>query len=166
MSSKKLTRRDFLRLTAATGVGLAAARTGMLALAQNGTPGTGKYPVPAKFAESPMLAAQVAAGKLPPLEQRIPKEPFVVGSGTLASAQWVDWKPGKFGGTVRVTNLNGTLQEIGIVLAMSILRAPDQSTTDPLPAIVSSYDVNKDYTQYTMTIRDGLKWSDGTPVST
>ena len=33
--------------------------------------------------EAPMLAAKVAAGELPPLEERLPKTPRVVGPGTL-----------------------------------------------------------------------------------
>ena len=51
-------------------------------------------------------------------------------------------------------------------MGMTILRAPDQSTKDPLPAIVSSYEISPDFTQYTLTIRKGLKWSDGVPVTT
>ena len=47
---------------------------------------------PKKFAEAPMLAELVKAGKLPPVEQRIPAEPMV-------------WQPlneiGKYGGTWR-----------------------------------------------------------------
>ncbi len=162
MTVKRITRRDFLRVSLVAGAGLSAASTGMLALAQDAT----QQAVPAKFAEAPMLADMVTAGTLPPVEQRLPKVPFVVGPGTLASAEFVDWQPGKYGGTIHTTNLNGTLQEIGIVLAMSILRAPDQSTTDPLPAIVSDYKVNADYTEFTLTIREGLKWSDGQPVTT
>ena len=45
-----------------------------------------------KFAEAPMLAELVKAGKLPPVEQRVPAEPLV-------------WQPlneiGKYGGTWR-----------------------------------------------------------------
>ncbi len=47
---------------------------------------------PTTFSEAPMLAEQVKAGKLPPVEQRIPAEPMV-------------WQPlneiGKYGGTWR-----------------------------------------------------------------
>jgi hypothetical protein len=47
---------------------------------------------PQKFAEAPMLAELVKAGKLPPVEQRVPAEPLV-------------WQPlneiGKYGGTWR-----------------------------------------------------------------
>ncbi|MGQ9629389.1 MAG: hypothetical protein ACUVXI_03615 [bacterium] len=34
-----------------------------------------------KYNEAPMLKELVKAGKLPPVEERLPKEPFVVGPG-------------------------------------------------------------------------------------
>jgi len=103
---------------------------------------------------------------LPPIEERLPVEPFVVGPGVFNAEEWMDWEVGQHGGTLRVTNLNGTTHELGITLGTTILRAPDQSTTDPLPAMVSSYEINEDYSEYTLTIREGLKWSDGVPVTT
>ena len=40
-----------------------------------------KYPVPKEFKESPMLAKRVAIGDIPSIENRIPKEPFVLTRG-------------------------------------------------------------------------------------
>ena len=125
-----------------------------------------KYPVPDSYNEVPLFADQVAAGELPAIEDRVPVEPFVVGPGVLNSEEWLDWEVGNYGGTIHVPNLNGEVHEIWLALGMTILRAPDQSTKDPLPAMVSSYDISEDFTEYTLTIRDGLKWSDGTPVTT
>ena len=125
------------------------------------------YAVPKTFTESPLLAARVAAGELPPIEERIPKEPFVVGPGVLNSEEWLDWEVGQLGGTIRVPNLNNSgVHEIYLALGMSILRAPDQSTKDPLPAIVSEYDISEDFTEFCFTIREGLRWSDGELVTT
>ncbi len=127
---------------------------------------TQKYDPPASYNEVPFLAEQVAAGELPPIEERVPAEPFVVGPGVLNSEEFLDWEVGNYGGTLRTPNLNGTVHELALALGTTILRAPDQSTTDPLPAIVSSYEISEDYTEYTLTIREGLKWSDGEPVTT
>ena len=129
--------------------------------------GRQKYAVPSTFTESPLLAARVAAGELPAIAERIPAEPFVVGPGVLNSEQWLDWEVGQHGGTIRVPNLNNSgVHEIYLALGMSILRAPDQSTKDPLPAIVSEYDISEDYRKFCLTIREGLRWSDGHLVTT
>lgn len=125
-----------------------------------------KYSPPSKYNEVPFFADLVAAGKLPPISARLPLEPFVVGPGVLNSEQWLDWEVGNYGGTIRTTNLNGSMHELALAMGMTILRAPDQSTKDPLPAIVSSYEISPDFTQYTLTIREGIKWSDGVPVTT
>ena len=50
--------------------------------------------------ESPMLTARVEAGELPPLEERLPKNPMVVQSGPLLTTDSVDMIPGKYGGTL------------------------------------------------------------------
>ena len=129
--------------------------------------GRQKYAAPPQFKESPMLAERVAAGTLPPIEDRVPAEPFVVGPGVLNSEQWLDWEPGNHGGTIRVPNLNNSgVHEIYLALGMSILRAPDQSTKDPLPAVVSEYDISDDFREFCFTIREGLRWSDGELVTT
>ncbi len=44
-----------------------------------------KYPVPPTYNEVPFFADLVAAGKLPPISERLPLEPFVVGPGVLNS---------------------------------------------------------------------------------
>ena len=49
-------------------------------------------PVPAKYKEAPMLAELVKAGKLPPVDERLPKNPLVV--PVLEAI-------GKYGGTMR-----------------------------------------------------------------
>ena len=40
-----------------------------------------KYTVPKEFKKSPMLAKRVAIGEIPSIENRIPKEPFVLTRG-------------------------------------------------------------------------------------
>ena len=125
-----------------------------------------KYPIPETYNEVPFLALQVKSGQLPPIEKRLPVEPFVVGPGVLNSEEWLDWEVGQYGGTIRTPNLNGGVHELALAMGMTILRAPDQSTKDPLPAIVRSYQISADYRKYTLTIRKGLKWSDGVPLTT
>src|SRR6201990_938167 len=68
------------------------AQSGLVGEFQGPTMVTDPAKWPKKFQEAPMLADLVKAGKLPPVEQRIPAEPLV-------------WQPldeiGKYGGTWR-----------------------------------------------------------------
>ncbi len=59
------------------------------------------------YTESPMLAARVAAGELPPVEERLPDVPFVVGPGVLISEEHLEWQPGRYGGDLRSPHFPG-----------------------------------------------------------
>ncbi len=120
------------------------------------------------YTEAPMLAEQVKAGKLPPLDERLPDEPFVVGPGVLiAKKDLPDWQPGKYGGTLRfahgVANWN---PDIFIMINENLLCAPGIGLEGLQPCIVKDYQIEKDNTVFTFTLRKGLKWSDGEPVTT
>ena len=57
------------------------------------------------YTEAPMLADMVKAGTLPPIEERLPENPFVVGPGVYMTEENLpDWQPGKYGGTLRSTH--------------------------------------------------------------
>ena len=104
MSQVKLSRRAVLSGLAAIPAAMEFLRSAMAeaqtSLSQSGLVGKLEGPTmvtdpakwPTKFAEAPMFADLVKAGKLPPVEQRIPAEPMV-------------WQPlneiGKYGGTWR-----------------------------------------------------------------
>ena len=104
MSKSELSRRGVLAALAASPAAMEFLRSAVAeaqtSLSQSGLVGEIQGPTmitdpakwPKKFAEAPMLAELVKAGKLPPVEQRIPAEPMV-------------WQPlneiGKYGGTWR-----------------------------------------------------------------
>lgn len=117
------------------------------------------------FIEPPYLAERVASGELPPIDERLPKEPFVVGSGTLLQPEFMDWQDGKYGGTINAAALSAT-GFINIAGGATLLRSPSQTTEASLPNVLSAFEASPDYTTFTMTIRPGLKWSDGAPVTT
>jgi peptide/nickel transport system substrate-binding protein len=121
-----------------------------------------------QYKESPMLAELVAAGTLPPIEERLPEEPFVVGPGTLILEKDLpDWQPGVYGGTLNfahaVANWN---PDIFIMDNDNLLCAPGIGLEGLEPCIVKEYQVENDNKEFTFTLRKGLKWSDGTPVTT
>jgi len=108
--------------------------------------------------EAPMLAEMVKAGKLPPVQQRLPEEPLVV-------------KPiekiGKYGGSWR-GGFTGTkdFHAFGRYVYDPILRWP-RNPKDPIqPGLAKKWEWSKDGKTLTLYLRKGLKWSDGHPFTT
>ena len=112
-----------------------------------------------KYNESPMTTALVKEGKLPPVEQRLPKNPIVV-------------KPleevGVYGGTLRRAWM-GPGDRWGIAKicydANNLMRWASDSKTI-LPWLIEKYTISKDGRVFTFKLREGLKWSDGQPMTT
>ncbi len=119
------------------------------------------------YNEAPMLAERVAAGELPPVEERLPKEPFVVGPGVLVVEEDLDWEVGTYGGILHTVHIGAEFtSDIRDMTYEPLLRAPGTDTKDILPNVVSEYTVNEDNTVFTFRLREGLRWSDGHPVTT
>jgi peptide/nickel transport system substrate-binding protein len=131
-------------------------------------PAEAPAPEVSAYKESPMLTELVNAGKLPPIEDRLPQEPFIVGPGTLiVEKDLPDWQPGKFGGTLRfahsVANWN---PDIFIMMNENLLCAPGIGLEGLQGCVIKDYTVENNNTVFTLTLRKGLKWSDGQPVTT
>ncbi len=108
--------------------------------------------------EAPMLAEKVAAGELPPVEERLPKEPLVV--------QPVD-SVGKYGGTWRraFTGIKD-FHAFGRLVYEPVLRWPRDPKDDVQPGLAKEWSWSEDGTELTLVLREGLKWSDGEPFTT
>ena len=177
--TKKISRREFLRLSAVTaaGVVLAAcaketvapvaeptATTAPKAVAATPTSiptqGPTATPVPtvaaSQFGEAPALAEMVKAGTLPPVEERLPKNPLVLPP--------VD-EIGKYGGRYRwdIWWLEGGMAETQY--GHSALRWIDDGM-GIAPGMCESWEANADNSEWTIHFREGLKWSDGEPCTT
>ncbi|MBO9464070.1 ABC transporter substrate-binding protein [Tropicibacter sp. R15_0] len=110
--------------------------------------------------EAPMLAEQVAAGTLPPVEERLPENPRVIDVANSI---------GQYGGTWHRA-FKGPSDRWGPTKLMEerVLRAvmdADQNISY-VPGWVESYEANEDSTVFTFTLRKGHRWSDGAPVTT
>jgi len=151
-----ITRREFLRISAFATAGIVSAACGAPA-----TPAPTKPPAPAaspttaapvsKYKEAPMLAELVKAGKLPPVDQRLPKNPLV-----MTSAEGV----GKYGGTWRRA-FNGVSDYWGPTKIIDRAWAWFDQKLVLKPRLLESWEVSPDGTTWTIKFRQGLKWSDG-----
>ncbi|MCA9916558.1 MAG: hypothetical protein KC445_01340 [Anaerolineales bacterium] len=117
------------------------------------------------FIEPPFLADRVAAGELPPIDERLPEEVFVVGPGVLLQEEYGTWEDGQYGGDLVMATSWGS-GNLNIAGGATILRSPSQNTAESVPNVVASVDISDDYTTYTFGMRKGLRWSDGEPVTT
>ncbi|MEM7131306.1 MAG: ABC transporter substrate-binding protein [Chloroflexota bacterium] len=107
--------------------------------------------------ESPMLAEMVAAGELPPLEERLPSEPLVVE---------VVESIGKHGGTWRrVFKGIKDFHAFGRLNYDPVLRWPRDPSDGVQPGMAKSWEWNEDGTEMTLHLREGMKWSDGAPFT-
>jgi peptide/nickel transport system substrate-binding protein len=112
--------------------------------------------VVSQYHEAPDLAAQVAAGTLPSVDDRLPDNPVVTTP--------VD-SVGKYGGTLRSASW---WPEVGNVQLYFAVEAPIKWKADLTgyePALVESYEWSDDGQTFTMHLRPGLKWSDGEPYT-
>ena len=112
--------------------------------------------IPAKN-ESPMLAEQAKAGKLPPLAERVPKEPLAVPVAEKVGQYGGEWTSGILGASDNAW--------IGRTVLYDGLVRWNPEWTDVIPNIAKSWEVSEDGTQYTFRLREGMKWSDGEPFT-
>jgi peptide/nickel transport system substrate-binding protein len=170
VSQNAFTRRNLL--------GLALMSTGAVATACSGSgperppagAGGQSRKVPGQLQESPVLARQVKSGDLPPLKQRLPKKPYVVSPGILVDDQYTKMQPGKFGGTFQLAQESPAGDPIIFIgVNEPLIWAPSGLDFEEKPGIhgnvVEDWEVNNDDSVYTFHMRQGLRWSDGEPVT-
>jgi len=109
------------------------------------------------YNENPMFAEKVKKGELPPVEERLPKEPLVVtpydGIGT-------------YGGTLRGISIafeSGT-SEIMAWRHVNMIRFDDDCSTI-VPNVAKEWRWNDDFTEILFRLREGHRWSDGEPFT-
>ncbi|MFP6574178.1 MAG: ABC transporter substrate-binding protein [Pirellulaceae bacterium] len=133
------------------------------------------YKALSKYNEAPFLADLVRQGKLPPVEQRLPKEPLVHKTGALVDGI------GEYGGVFRHViggrpegwnwmagqhqgwgGINMAMQEC-LVRNGPLWQVKPEEQNGPLPNLAKNWTWNGSKTQLTMNLVEGIKWSDGDP---
>ena len=110
-----------------------------------------------QYGEAPMLAQMVAAGTLPPVDERLPDEPIVV-------------EPfegiGKYGGTLRdVYNRIGSWRFNDLFRYQRLMKQNSDLSGELVPDLATGFEISEDSRVYTIHLRPGLKWSDGAPFT-
>lgn len=124
-------------------------------------------PAASKYQEAPLLADMVKAGTIPAVDERLPVDPFVVGPGVLLPEGDLDWKPGKYGGVLRSAHAVANWSpDIFVMMNEPLLSAPGLGVAGVRGNVVQDFKVENDNKEFTFTLRKGLKWSDGQPVTT
>ena len=109
------------------------------------------------YGEAPLLADMVAAGALPPVEERLPENPLVV----------LPVKDiGEYGGTWhRGWRGPADFHCYGRINYEPMLRWPRDPQDPVQPGLAEAWEWNADGTELTLYLRKGLKWSDGEPFT-
>jgi len=173
--ARNLKRRDFLKMSSLAVLGAAAAACAPATQPPTEVPPTQTpavvekvvtqqvqvqvtVEVPTKRAEPPMLADLVKGGTLPPVDERLPEKPLVVGGRDAI---------GVYGGEVRMIH-NDPTQFISNYdwNAERFLHYSDIDLRTIVPNIFESWEGSADGTTYTIHLRKGMKWSTGDPVTT
>ncbi len=105
------------------------------------------------FVETPMLQPEVASGKLPPVEKRLPQQPLVV---QLDS-------PGRHGGTIHSLIGRSRDTRLLVVYGYARLVGYDRSL-NLVPDLLESFEVHEGRV-FTFRLRKGHRWSDGHPFT-
>jgi peptide/nickel transport system substrate-binding protein len=117
------------------------------------TPATARA---ARFQEAPALAALVKAGRLPPVDQRLPANPLVVPVHERIGQYGGVWRRG-FLGPADANNY------VRVVYDALVRFSPDGARIEP--KIAAGWEPAPDFTAWTVRLRKGARWSDGAPFT-
>src|SRR5215510_3583183 len=111
---------------------------------------------PTKYKEAPILAEMVKAGKLPPVEQRLPADPLVVPTVERTGQYGGVWRRAFLG----PADFNNYVRVVYDALARY---SPDGAKIEP--KIAAGWQASPDFKTWTIRLRKGARWSDGAPFT-
>lgn len=136
-----------------------------------------QYKALPEYHQAPWLDDLVAAGKLPPVAERLPKEPAVMMTSGMKDGigEYGDlWRGFSACPTAGYNDMAGTTMGwFGIesytsryqaLIKIGPLYRADQDI-EPMPELAKSWEWSDDGMQLTMHLIEGAKWSDGVPFT-
>lgn len=162
---RKLTRREFIQLS---GLAVAGAVIASCKAPATEAPATEKPSEPeptkkpeepaapaSKFQEAPMLAKLVEAGNLPPVDERLPTNPWVAPMAEMV---------GKYGGGIR-RGFTGVSDRWGPTKLIDRAWCWYDQNFVMQPRNFESWELSDDAKTWTFHMRKGMKWSDGVDLT-
>ena len=115
------------------------------------------------YSQSPFLDERVASGELPPVEERLPK---VTKLPDEILPEYLTYENGTYGGTMRFITSQVNWDADVFVMCHETFLTMESANSDVItPNLVEDFQVNEEQTEFTFKLREGLKWSDGVPVT-
>jgi len=113
--------------------------------------------LPSQYQDAPMLAPLVESGKLPPVAERLPKTPLVVDLKDKGR------EIGRYGGDLR--SLVSKVRDLRLITVNTYTRLVAYDEQLALrPDLLEHVDSTDDRV-FTLTLREGHRWSDGEPFT-
>ncbi len=113
----------------------------------------------AEYKQSPFLDSK----GLPPVAERLPKEPKI--SNEIPADQ-LKYEIGSYGGTMRfVTSVVEWDADVFVMTNEPLLNTPGILGKEITGNILKGYEATADQKTFTFYMREGLRWSDGQPVT-
>ncbi|MGI6704739.1 MAG: ABC transporter substrate-binding protein [Clostridia bacterium] len=115
------------------------------------------------YKESPFFEGK----GLPPVAERLPKEPKLVNEYPAEHLKDGKLEIGKYGGMMRFVNPDPEWNpDIFLMLNEALMNTPGGMGAEVTANIVKNVEMSPDNKEFTFYLREGLKWSDGQPVTT
>ena len=162
-TARNISRRQFIQLSSMATAGLIASACSTAGSTPDSTDDAQPAPevaesasqageaAPGQYNEAPMLADLVAAGDLPPVNERLPVNPTMVP---------VVESIGQYGGTLR-RGFRGVSDRWGPTKIQDSSMIRYDLDLVKHPDLIESWEYNDDATSIVLNLREGLKWSDG-----
>ncbi|MFW6410131.1 MAG: ABC transporter substrate-binding protein [Halanaerobiales bacterium] len=115
--------------------------------------------VPQEFNQAPELDEVVEEGEIPPVDERVPDDPYMVEPRENI---------GEYGGTLNAATLG--IDSFGDdTMVMDVINSfarPSAEGDELVLNFAKDIEVSDDSTTYTFYLREGVRWSDGEPFTT